>query len=111
MAQALIIVAVTLGSGFPAYAAPAVLFAAVMIFTHTFAFGVLSRLDRSARALAGTPAMLMTGSAIGPILGGVLVQAVGYPALGAAAVVISIGAVALFAKVHAPTVASAPATA
>lgn len=100
--QALIVVAITLGSGFGAYAVPAVLFAAVMIFTHTFAFGVLSRLDRSARALAGTPAMLMVGAAIGPILGGLLVQSFGYPALGVAAVVIALAAVVLFARVHVP---------
>ena len=73
-----------------------------MIFTHTFAFGVLSRLDRSARALAGTPAMLMVGAAIGPILGGLLVQSFGYPALGVAAVVIALAAVVLFARVHVP---------
>jgi hypothetical protein len=43
-------------------------FAAVMIFTHTFAFGLLARLDLSGRAMAATPAMLMIGAAIGPIL-------------------------------------------
>ena len=100
--QALIVLATTLGSGFASYAGAAVFLPAVMIFTHTFAFGVLARLDRSARALAGTPAMLMTGAAIGPILGGTLVQTFGYPSLGVAAVVTSICAVGLFAKVHAP---------
>ena len=35
--------------------------------------------------LAATPAMLMTGAAIGPILGGTLVKALGYGSLGAAA--------------------------
>lgn len=94
--------AITLGSGFASYAGAAVFLPAVMIFTHTFAFGVLARLDRSARALAGTPAMLMTGAAIGPILGGTLIQTFGYPSLGVAAVVTSICAVGLFAKVHAP---------
>ena len=54
----------------------------MMIFTHTFAFGVLSKLDPTARALAGTPAMLMIGAAIGPILGGALVQGFGYGASG-----------------------------
>jgi predicted MFS family arabinose efflux permease len=106
--QALIIVAIVSGAGFAAYAGPAVVFAAVMIFTHTFAFGVLSRLDRSARALAGTPAMLMVGAAIGPILGGVLVQSFGYAALGVAAVVIGAAAVALFAKLHVESGAAAP---
>ncbi len=77
-------------------------FAAVMIFTHTFAFGVLSKLDPSSRALAATPAMLMVGAAIGPILGGTLVQAFGYGGLGIAALGIAIVAVGLFSRVHAP---------
>ncbi len=80
--QALIALAISFGGSFPAYAAPAVFFfAAVMIFTHTFAFGVLSKLDPTARALAGTPAMLMIGAAVGPILGGTLVQSFGYGSL------------------------------
>jgi predicted MFS family arabinose efflux permease len=106
--QAVVIVALTFGSGFAAFAVPAMFLAGVMIFTHTFAFGVLSRLDRTSRALAGTPAMLMVGAMIGPILGGVLVQSFGYPALGVAAVALSACAVALFAKLHAPATALAP---
>ena len=98
----LIALAIAFSGSFPAYAAPAVLFAAVMIFTHTFAFGVLSKLDPTARALAGTPAMLMIGAAVGPILGGLLVQGFGYGSLGVAAVVIAAIAVFLFSKVHAP---------
>ena len=110
--QALIVLAITLSNGYLGYAVPAVFFAAVMIFTHTFAFGVLSKLDPTARALAGTPAMLMIGAAIGPILGGVLVQAFGYPALGGAAVIIAAGAVTLFLRVHAPStpIAAVPKT-
>ena len=77
-------------------------FAAVMIFTHTFAFGVLSRLDPTARALAGTPAMLMIGGAWALILGGTLVKGFGYGSLGVAAVVFAAVAVFLFSKVHAP---------
>ncbi len=100
--QALIALAISFGSSFPAYAAPAIFFAAVMIFSHTFAFGVLSKLDPTARALAGTPAMLMIGSAVGPILGGTLVQGFGYGSLGVAAVVFAVIAVFLFSKVHAP---------
>jgi hypothetical protein len=50
-----------------------------MIFTHTFAFGLLSRLEGTGRALAATPAMLMVGSAVGPLLGGTLVKFFGYP--------------------------------
>ncbi len=102
--QALIALAISFGGSFPAYAAPAVFFAAVMIFTHTFAFGVLSKLDPTARALAGTPAMLMIGAAVGPILGGTLVQSFGYGSLGVAAVIVAAIAVLLFSKVHAPHV-------
>jgi predicted MFS family arabinose efflux permease len=102
--QALIALAISFGGSFPAYAAPAVFFAAVMIFTHTFAFGVLSKLDPTARALAGTPAMLMIGAAVGPILGGTLVQGFGYGSLGAAAVIVAAIAVFLFSNVHAPHV-------
>jgi predicted MFS family arabinose efflux permease len=99
--QALIALGIAFSGSFPAYAAPSVFFAAVMIFTHTFAFGVLSKLDPTARALAGTPAMLMIGAAVGPILGGLLVQGSGYGSLGVAAVVIAAIAVFLFSKVHA----------
>ncbi len=107
--QAAIVLTITLSGSFPAYAGPAIFFAAVMIFTHTFAFGVLAKLDPSARALAGTPAMLMIGAAIGPILGGTLVQAFGYASLGVAAIIIAACGVALFARVHAPDGALAAA--
>ena len=101
--QALVALAIALSGSFPGYAIPAALFAPVMIFTHTFGFGVLAKLDPTSRALAGTPAMLMIGAAIGPILGGLLVQAFGYPALGIAAIVISILAFTLFAKLRSAT--------
>ena len=100
--QAAIASAIAFSGGFAGYAAPAVFFAAVMIFTHTFAFGLLSKLDPTARALAATPAMLMVGAAIGPILGGALVQGFGYRGLGVAAIVIAAIAVSLFSRVHAP---------
>ena len=70
---------------FGPYAFGAAFLAAVMIFTHTFAFGLLARLDDSGRALTGTPAMLMVGSAIGPFFGGTLVNSFGYEALAIAA--------------------------
>lgn len=53
-----------------------------LLFVHTFLFGLIARLERSGRALAATPAMLMTGSAIGPALGGTLLAASGYAGLG-----------------------------
>lgn len=108
--QALIVIAITFSSSFLGFAIPALFFAGVMIFTHTFAFGVLARLDQTARALAGTPAMLMVGAAIGPILGGALVKGFGYGSLGVAAVIIDACALLLFARVHAPArpLAAAP---
>ncbi|GGY43125.1 MFS transporter [Pseudoduganella albidiflava] len=78
------------------YAAGAACFAAVMIFTHTFAFGLLAALDPSGRAVGATPAMLMTGAAIGPILGGTVVKLSGYASLGLAAAAIAACAVVCF---------------
>lgn len=96
--QAVLALVITNATAFAGYAAAASVFAAVMIFTHTFAFGMLARLDRSGRSMAATPAMLMTGAAIGPILGGTLVKASGYGALGIAAVLIAFLAVACFSR-------------
>jgi predicted MFS family arabinose efflux permease len=73
---------------FYAYAGAASVFAAVMIFTHTFAFGLMAQLEPSGRAMAATPAMLMVGAAIGPVLGGTLVKTAGYGSLGVAAILI-----------------------
>ena len=87
---------------FAPYAAAASVFAAVMIFTHTFAFGTLARLDPSGRALAATPAMLMAGAALGPILGGTLVQWHGYPALGWATTTVGLVALLCFSRVRLP---------
>jgi predicted MFS family arabinose efflux permease len=98
--QALLVVVIMNSTVFGPYAAAAAVFAAVMIFTHTFAFGVLARLDPSGRALAATPAMLMFGAAIGPILGGTLVKAWGYGSLGLAALVIDGLAMYAFARIH-----------
>lgn len=57
------------------------------IITHTFAFGLLAKLDPSGRATAGTPAMLMIGSAFAPFIGGALVSFLGFEAIGYAAIV------------------------
>jgi len=81
---------------FPFWAPAAAVFVAVQIFTHTFAFGLLARLDPSGRAVAATPAMLMTGSALGPVLGGLLGQRFGFGALGVAAVIVAMAALWLF---------------
>jgi predicted MFS family arabinose efflux permease len=98
IAQAVLSLVITQALTFPFYAGTASVFIAVMIFTHTFAFGLLAGLDKTGRSLAATPAMLMVGSAIGPILGGTLVKSLGYESLGYAATVISIIAVACFSQ-------------
>jgi len=52
----------------------------------------------------------MVGSAVGPILGGTLVKAFGYPSLGIAAVVIALGALAAFSQARADTVSPSQLT-
>ena len=96
--QAALALTIATSGGYAAYAFAGALFAAVMIFTHTFAFGLVAQLDTGGRALSATPAMLMMGAAIGPVLGGTLVKSAGYGALGAAAVAIGCVAVFCFAR-------------
>jgi predicted MFS family arabinose efflux permease len=91
--QALLVMVIMGSTAFAPYAAAASVFAAVMIFTHTFAFGLMARLEPTGRAMAATPAMVMIGAAIGPVLGGILVQSFGYVSLGPVA--IGLGAVAV----------------
>ena len=104
--QALLVVVIKTSTTFMPYAAAAAVFAAVMIFTHTFAFGLLAKLDSTGRAMAATPAMLMTGAAIGPILGGTLVKSLGYGSIGVVALCIAVVAVACFWRVQPAPVAS-----
>lgn len=105
--QAVLVAMIMNAPTYAPYAAAASVFAAVMIFTHTFAFGLLARLDTSGRALAATPAMVMVGAAIGPILGGTLVQSSGYGSLGIASLLIAVVAVWCFSRL--PTAVSSPA--
>jgi predicted MFS family arabinose efflux permease len=98
IAQAALALTIAQSAGFAPYAGAAMFFAFVMIFTHTFAFGLIAKLDPSGRVLAATPAMLMAGSAIGPILGGTLVKLSGYGSLGLAAVAIDAIAIFCFAR-------------
>lgn len=90
---------------FAPFAGAAAVFVAVMIFCHTFVFGLLARLDPTGRATALTPAMLMAGSAIGPFLGGSVAVAWGLPAIGLAAAGVAAIGVACFARL--PRVAPA----
>jgi predicted MFS family arabinose efflux permease len=71
--QAVFAMLVTHTSSPVLYAAAGALMAFTIIFTHTFAFGLLAKLDPTGRAVAGTPAMLMVGAAFAPFVGGTLV--------------------------------------
>lgn len=91
--QVLLGLTLTQSSQFGSYAFAAAVFPAVMIFTHTFVFAFLARNDASTRAVAATPVITMAGSAIGPIVGGVVAQNLGYTSIGwAVAFVATIGA-------------------
>jgi predicted MFS family arabinose efflux permease len=92
--QALLALLLTNSPVFIGFAASALFYASAVIFTHTFLFGFLTKVDPSGRVVAATPAMMMTGSAIGPALGGVIVATMGYSGLGYMAAVL--GVVALF---------------
>lgn len=89
LVQAALAVAISQSHSFALYAVATAAFPAVMIFCHTFAFGLLARLDTSGRAAAATPAMVMAGAAIGPLLGGTLVRFHGHGSLGFAALGVS----------------------
>lgn len=106
--QALLCATIMNAASFAPYAAAASVFVAVMIFTHTFAFGLLAWLEPSGRALAATPAMLMVGSAVGPLLGGTLVKAFGYGSLAIAAAAIAALAVLCFLRLPLAAEADSP---
>jgi predicted MFS family arabinose efflux permease len=90
--QAALALTVTLSGDFLPYALAGAVYPAVLIFTHTFLFGLIARLDPSGRALASTPAMMMTGSAIGPALAGTVAMHAGFQ--GQAVLAVAVGAVA-----------------
>jgi predicted MFS family arabinose efflux permease len=96
--QAAIVLTITQSSTFPPYAVATAMLVSVLIFTHTFAFGAIAALDPSGRAAAATPATLMTGAAIGPLLGGTLVKSAGYGSIGIAAAVLAVLAVISFRR-------------
>ena len=100
MVQAALAMTMAFSAGFAPYAFAAGLFAGVMIFTHNFAFGLLAALDPSGRAVAATPATLMIGAAIGPVLGGTLVKTFGYGSLGIAAALVGTMAILSFWRVR-----------
>jgi len=96
--QAVVAVVVTTAGAFSVWAPAAAVFVAIQISTHTFAFGLLARLDPSGRAVAATPAMLMIGAALGPLIGGLLGEHFGFGALGLAAVLVAFVSITFFTK-------------
>lgn len=99
IAQAALALTITQTQIYELFAVAAGLYVFVMLFSHVFLFGLIARLDPSGRAVASTPAMVMTGSAIGPFLGGTLVVAFGYTAIGYAVVVIGLIAAILLSRI------------
>lgn len=88
--QGTLALVITQSTAFAPYAVAASIYISALIFTHTFIFGFLARNDRSTRAVAATPVMAMTGSALGPIIGGVVAQNLGYASIGWAIAVAAI---------------------
>lgn len=109
--QAALALTVTLSADFLPYALAGAVYPAVLIFTHTFLFGLIARLDPSGRALASTPAMMMTGSAIGPALAGSVAMRAGFGGQALLAVVVGAAATLCFAFVARRAAAQAPAAA
>jgi predicted MFS family arabinose efflux permease len=87
--QATLALVIMLSLDFLPYAIAGSAFVFVMIFTHTFLFGLIAKLDPTGRAAAATPATLMIGAAIGPVLGGTLSNSFGFAAIGIASVVVA----------------------
>lgn len=105
LAQGVLALVLANSPAFAPYALAASLWVFAMIFTHTFLFGLLAQLDTTGRAVAYTPAMLMAGSAVGPLLGGVLIVRFGFGALGVAAVCIAFVSLLCFGRLRALGVA------
>ena len=81
------------------YAAAGSLLIFMTIFSHTFMFGAIAKLDPSGRAASSTPAMVTLGAAVGPALGGAVVQFAGFPAVGWVSAVILVASAACFAVI------------
>ncbi|SDI49620.1 Predicted arabinose efflux permease, MFS family [Paraburkholderia steynii] len=81
-AQAALALTVTNAATFLPYALAGSIYPFVTLFAHTFLFGLIARIDQSGRAVASTPAMIMSGSAVGPLLAGTLALGMGYWAIG-----------------------------
>ncbi|MDP9902463.1 MFS transporter [Variovorax ginsengisoli] len=102
LCQGLLALTLSNSTSFLPYALATAVYVSVVIFSHTFLFGLLSRLDPSGRAVSATPAMTMIGSCLGPALAGFVVAGVGYQALGyvACAVAAVAALLMLWLRIH-----------
>lgn len=78
------------------YAVAGSLLIFMTIFSHTFMFGVISKLDTSGRTASSTPAMITLGAMIGPALGGAVAQYIGFFAIGWVSAVVLLASSACF---------------
>ena len=97
--HAVIAVTVSTSTGFLLYAIGGSLLVFITIFNHTFMFGTIAKLDPSGRAASSTPAMLTLGAAIGPALGGAVVELLGFPAVGLVSAIILLASAACFVAI------------
>lgn len=97
-AQALLVVLIFVPGSYPYYAVGAAFLVFTVIFAHVFAFGVLAQLDPSGRVLASTPAVMMSGAALGPLVAGTLVKFTGYAGIGFSAIVVASLAITAFSR-------------
>lgn len=102
LCQGLLALTLSNSTSFLPYALATAVYVSAVIFSHTFLFGLLSRLDPSGRAVSATPAMTMIGSCLGPAFAGFIVAGVGYQALGyvACAVAAVAALLMLWLRVH-----------
>lgn len=96
--------AVTIGlifavPSFWVYAVAGPLFIGTLLFTHIFAFGLLSRIEPTGRAMAAEPSLMLLGAGLGPLIGGTLVKMSGYPSLAIAGGVLAAVATLCFLRV------------
>jgi predicted MFS family arabinose efflux permease len=99
--HACIAITVSTATVFPFYAVAGSLLVFMSIFSHTFMFGTIAKLDPSGRTASSTPAMLMLGAAVGPALGGAVADILGFAAIGMFAGAILIASAACFVLVGA----------
>jgi len=106
--QAVLALTISGSEAFLPFALAASLYAAVIIFAHTFLFGLIARLDPTGRTTALTPAMLMVGSAIGPALAGLIAQRLGFAGLGYTVAIVAVASIACFKLLGAQLKRNAP---